>query len=87
MRTLAAGDRVRLTRDVDNFPTVFVGAGETGTIVEQDSECTWMHLDKRHSALDEWGNFLEIWHWDASDPPLESIGEAPSPYLNGSVWL
>lgn len=65
------GTRVVLTRDVDIYPTIYVHAGETGTVASHDHERTMILLDKHHAELDEWNNELEIWrewHADAVGP-------------------
>ncbi len=58
------GTRVKLTKDVENWPTVYAEAGLTGTLTDIDSEgCYWVLLDKHFPDLDEWDNQLAIWDW------------------------
>lgn len=70
------GSHVRLTADVDNFPTCLIKAGETGTIADMDDDCVWVRLDAHHPELSKWGNDLQI-SFSADYPaPLEAIGGA-----------
>jgi hypothetical protein len=46
--------RVRLVKDVDNYPTCLIRAGETGTLMRITDEGTyWIKLDKHHPELDD----------------------------------
>lgn len=58
------GTRVVLVSDVDNFPTLFVKAGETGILDRIDGEGSyWIKLDRHFPELNEWKNQLQIWDW------------------------
>jgi hypothetical protein len=66
--TFTVGQRVQLNRDVDVFPTVYVKAGEKGTIASIDAERIMVRMDSHFPPLAEWNNELEIWrewHEDA----------------------
>ena len=72
MPTFKKGDRVRLTQDVDHYPTGYFKAGLTGTFVEyvQDDAMAYVKLDEHRPELDEWDNCLEIVDWAAmNDSP------------------
>jgi hypothetical protein len=74
------GTRVRIVKDVDVFPTIFLKAGETGTLAEIGSEGQYyVKLDLPHSELNEWDNCIELWDWskdNGNDPEL-----TPESYL------
>jgi hypothetical protein len=53
---------VRLTQDVDNYPTCLIRAGETLTRIT-DEGTYWVKLDTYHPELAEWDNEMEIWDW------------------------
>jgi hypothetical protein len=73
--TIASGTRVRLRKDVENYPTIFAEAGLTGTLVCIDMEgAYWVKLDKHFPELDQWNNELQIWDW-GDDEPAESYVE------------
>jgi len=57
---LTVGARVRLAEDIDNYPTILVVAGETGTIARVDDESVWVKMDVHLPALDDWKNELEV---------------------------
>jgi hypothetical protein len=62
--TIKIGTRVRLTQDVDNYPTCLIRTGETGTLMRIDSEgAYWVKFDRHHPELAEWDNELQIWDW------------------------
>jgi hypothetical protein len=63
--TLAPNSRVRLAREVDNYPTGVFPAGETGTVTRVDDDCTWVRLDRAFPELVEWGNELQVMEHDA----------------------
>ena len=58
------GDRVRLTRPINNIPTVFCPAGETGTISDFDDVIIYVRMDRYFPELDAWQNRLEIVRWN-----------------------
>ena len=64
------GTKVRLTQDIDNFPTILAKAGLTGTLIRRDDEYLWVRLDQHFDALDQWHNELQIWN----DPDAPAIG-------------
>lgn len=79
-----AGDRVRLVKDVDNYPTALIRACEIGTLTRIDEEgAYWIKLDMHHAALDEWENQLQLWDWSAVDhgDELPSFEDHPASYL------
>lgn len=55
------GDRVRLNREVDLYPTILCPAGEVGTITSTDDEAIWVLLDKHFAELNEWENEIQIY--------------------------
>jgi hypothetical protein len=64
------GTRVRLTQDVDNYPTCLIHAGETGTLTSIDGEgAYWVRLDQHHPELSEWDNEVQTWGWSVSFTP------------------
>jgi hypothetical protein len=54
------GSRVKLTRDIENYPVIYAEAGWTGTLVRIDDDSLWVKLDEHQAALDEWDNELQI---------------------------
>mgnify|MGYP000508744783 CR=1 FL=1 len=67
-RQVVPGSRVRLVQDVDNYPTCYIKAGETGTLTRIDSEgAYWIKLDAQHPELAEWENELQIWDYSDQD--------------------
>jgi hypothetical protein len=56
------GSRVVLIDEVDNYPTIYLKPGPTGTVTSVDIESTWVRLDQHRPELDEWQNGLQIWH-------------------------
>lgn len=81
---LMPGERVVVTKPVDNYPTVVVGAGETGTLQRIDEEGTyWVKLDKPFPALEEWANEVAIWDWSKEggqidDHPAAFLAPVPA---------
>jgi hypothetical protein len=71
---LKVGSRVRLVKEVDNYPTILAPVGLTGTIKSIENDCYWITLDKHFDALNEWDNALQI--WDFEEPEHH-----PSTYL------
>lgn len=64
MDTLAAGTRIRLVKNVENYPHVFAKEGETGTFLRIDEEGShWFLLDRYEDGIDEWDNEVMIWDW------------------------
>lgn len=71
--TLTKGARVRIVRDVENYPAIYLKAGATGCVTDVEKTPhreTYIHvlLDARREELeDEWQNVLAIYD-DGSDP-------------------
>lgn len=62
--SIAIGARVKLVKDVDNYPTIYAKAGLTGILTDIDREgCYWVRLDQHFPELNEWENQLAIWDW------------------------
>jgi hypothetical protein len=77
--TFSIGQRVKLNRDVDVYPTVYAKAGEVGTVAEIDDERIMVRMDTHFPTLAEWHNQLEIWReWneDALSPLSEQQDDA-----------
>jgi hypothetical protein len=64
------GKRVRLVHGVDNYPTVRVPAGETGTVLRFVCDSLWVKMDRHFPELAEWDNELQMWDWEDSRYPL-----------------
>jgi hypothetical protein len=60
----AAGQRLRLTKDVERFPEGIYPKGTTGTFVGQRMGVSAMRLDEFHDELKEWDNCL-LWNEDS----------------------
>jgi hypothetical protein len=77
IQTFSIGQRVRTTEIVDNFPTIVVERGETGTVMSADQEgfdARYMvRMDRVFPALAEWDNCLEVYVYAGDDVPLETI--------------
>lgn len=66
--TTQPGTRVRLTQEVDNYPTILAPKGATGTLMRIDEEGSyWVRLDQHHPELAEWNNELQIWDWSQDE--------------------
>lgn len=66
---LRTGDRVRIIKEIDNYPTIRLPPGDVGTIAEISDDCWWVKLDRVVPELVEWDNSIEIWDWhDDTDP-------------------
>ena len=72
MTRFDVGDRVELSRDVDNFPNVYARAGERSTVVNVEHDSTWVRMDRTFPELAEWNNELQIWH-----PRDEAVEDLP----------
>jgi len=57
---IRVGERVRLTEDVENFPTMVAKAGLTGTVVRITDSDWWVKLDEQLDALKDWNNELAV---------------------------
>jgi hypothetical protein len=78
MSRLTEGSRVRLKREIENFPSGIFPAGLTGMLVKiGESGDYWVKLDQHFPNLDAWGNHVQL--WDLSD--ADSSDEHPSAYL------
>jgi len=61
-------ERVRITKAVENYPTILIEAGALGTLVRIDEDGSyWVRLDEHHAELDEWHNELQLWDWSADN--------------------
>lgn len=64
LQTLKEGDRIRFTDDYSVIKVVDVGAGETGTVVEnalgEDDPILFVKLDEVKPGLKRWGNVLQL---------------------------
>ena len=63
-KTLKPGERVRFAESYDNYPHVFVVAGETGTVATNDLNekgDLWIKLDNVHDGLAAWENEVQVW--------------------------
>ena len=75
---LHEGSRVRLKREVENFPIGTFQVGLTGTLVKiGEGGDYWVKLDQHFPDLDAWDNQLQLWDWSDQD----SLDEHPSNYL------
>lgn len=63
----AVGSRIKLTQDVENYPTIYAKSGLTGTLTRIDHESYWVKLDQHFDELNEWDNELQIWDWSAEN--------------------
>lgn len=66
------GQRVRLTRPVDNYPTGVFSEGLTG-VCRVEEDCFWVKLDEHVPELAEWDNELQIWDWGGDDHPTTYV--------------
>jgi hypothetical protein len=57
---LLPGTRVRLTRDVENFPFILAKPGLCGVLARVDDAGAWVKLDRIFPDLAEWDNHLQI---------------------------
>lgn len=72
------GTKVRVTKHIDNYPTVLVHPNQTGTLTRKDEEgCWWVKLDNHFPELDEWDNEVAIWDFSEQDGQQSH----PSSYL------
>jgi len=62
------GRHIRLTKDVERFPTGIVTQGATGRIIDAHRQQISVKLDAHHEFLDEWDNEL---HFYPEAEPLE----------------
>ena len=77
------GTRVRLVKDVDNYPHVWLKPGETGVVTdfEDGHRERRLHilLDKHHDELAEWLNVLQIYEdVEHKNPPVEFLRHGDS---------
>ena len=71
--TFRAGDVVRLTSEVDNFPTIIAPTGATGVVTKTGEDDVWVRMDLHFPQLDEWDNELQLWRWERDELPLELV--------------
>lgn len=62
-RTYAAGDRVRLTRNVDRYPHFIAPAGATGVLTSCDNDLWAVRLDLKVDGAEDWDNEVQ-WYPD-----------------------
>ena len=75
---LHEGSRVRLKREVENFPIGTFRVGLTGTLVKIGKDGDhWVKLDQHFPDLAPWDNQLQLLDWSDQD----SSDEHPSNYL------
>jgi hypothetical protein len=58
------GQRYRLTREVDRFPSFIAPAGSTGTIIAVDQHLIALRLDAPLAGAEDWDNAV---HWYDDD--------------------
>ena len=75
---LHEGSRVRLKREVENFPIGIFPAGLTGTLVKIGQQGDyWVKLDRQYLVLAALSNELLLWDWSDEN----SSDDHPRDYL------
>lgn len=75
--TIAIGQRVELSKDVEHYQIGIFRAGEKGMVKAVHDYMIEVLLDCHHESLDEWENILQI--HDGSE--LNGDEEKPEAYL------